>query len=55
MVRKGRENDSGRGKRMCKGPGVREAQQERGLKVTGMKVHRQRGKQGGMAGVQREM
>lgn len=32
MVRKGRENDSGRGKRMCKGPGVREAQQEKGSK-----------------------
>ena len=32
MVRKGRENDSGRGKRMCKGPGVTEAQQEKGSK-----------------------
>ena len=46
---------SARGKRMCKGPGLREAQQVKGLQVTGMPGARTRGKQGGTAGVQREM
>lgn len=40
---------------MCKGPGLREAQQVKGLQVTGMPGAQTRGKQGGTAGVQREM